>query len=584
MKELIFGIKDIFNKEDKEGCLTQYESQGYHIPAYQRGYKWSSDTNGQVSILLNDLWESFERDESKEYYLQYITVKRIQVDEEGRICYYLEVIDGQQRLTTLSILLSVLALQLEEKNICTSKLHYAIREDFFSEHIYEGENLKVLVEKKWKIDFEGTDNDKQDIYYLFHAAIKCYSFFKNNKSKLDSFYQYLLKNVKLIVNSVDKHIESETVFKNLNSNKVPLSEVELIKGLLLTKVGRIYTAERRRSYKEVLDTRAALGKQWDEITAWTNKPEINTFYFNGKEGAGMHELLHLVAISICEGVNIKSSKKNDLPLFNFYNKYPDIQRAFQHLLDIRSSLVDWYETPKYYNLIGFCRFVKGSKHNTLHFLRDCFNCKDKDVLGVLLAKCKAELLPCKEINLNNIRYGEHDNLMHAILLSLSVFSKGGNPKFNFYEFENKQWTLEHIFPQSPEGKGSVPLSPDKKDAIRKMLGEPLSEEIAIILEKEEREDSEKQLYYSALKAKGILDSIGNMCLLTNTDNISVSCGFFKEKRQDILELIQNGSFVPKHSFDVFSKMIKGLEGDSLETWTKEDIDKHINYIEKELES
>ena len=74
----------------------------------------------------------------------------------------------------------------------------------------------------------------------FESFINSFSDIENMclSELLEDFYVYLLNNVKIIVNSVEKHIESETVFKNLNSNKVPLTEAELIKGLLITKVGR----------------------------------------------------------------------------------------------------------------------------------------------------------------------------------------------------------------------------------------------------------------------------------------------------------------------------------------------------------
>jgi hypothetical protein len=76
MKELIFSLKDVFNAETSSGCLSQYEASCYHIPAYQRGYKWCSEPGGPVPVLLPDLLSAFEKKES-ECYLQYITVKRI---------------------------------------------------------------------------------------------------------------------------------------------------------------------------------------------------------------------------------------------------------------------------------------------------------------------------------------------------------------------------------------------------------------------------------------------------------------------------------------------------------------------------
>ena len=115
MKELVFSIKNIFSTDPSEGCLGQYDAEKYHIPAYQRGFKWASKKpTDAIQILMTDLWEAFvsaKNSNRKEYYMQYITVKKINKEN------HLEVIDGQQRLTSFSILLSVKPSILEYSDI-----------------------------------------------------------------------------------------------------------------------------------------------------------------------------------------------------------------------------------------------------------------------------------------------------------------------------------------------------------------------------------------------------------------------------------------------------------------------------------
>ena len=178
MAELIYPIKGIFSIKDSENCLVEYDADRYHIAAYQRGYKWASDKDGAVTVLLNDLWDafkSFENQERKEYYLQYITLKK---SSEHK---FLEVIDGQQRLTTLSIMLSVFSLQLEIENLADDKLDYAIRSNFFIQHIYNRENLRHLLTLEWNnesglIFSEMETINNQDVFYLFNAAKKINAF------------------------------------------------------------------------------------------------------------------------------------------------------------------------------------------------------------------------------------------------------------------------------------------------------------------------------------------------------------------------------------------------------------------------
>ena len=579
MKELIFNIKDIFNSHNQNGCLSQYESSFYHIPAYQRGYKWASNQNGAVTILLNDLWKAFDsfiKQEKSEYYLQYITVKKIEFAKGN--C--LEVIDGQQRLTTLSILLSVLSLKLDQENLAENKLDYAIRDNFFEKHIYPKEKLKAIIESNWK-DLQENKilENNQDVFYMANAAITMNTFFTNKK--LHEFYEFVLNQVKIIVNSVEEHISSETVFKNLNSNKVPLTEAELIKGLLITKVGRSKNSQQTKHFKEIMEIRMNIGRHWDEINHWANKPQIKSFYFNNKQDA-MHELLALTAACHDDSIVIKNlnNHSTDFPLFNYYLEQTDCSVLYNKLLAVKNTLEDWYNTTEIYNLLGYCRFTKQSGKNNLNFLKECIKSKTKtDLIENKLNRIKIDLIT--NINFNEISYEETPEKIHQILLHLSVFIKGQeNTRFDFYQFEKEKWTLEHIFPQTPEGKNKI-LNNVDKEAIKQILVN-VSDEVNDVLELDVRTEEEKNVYYKALKEHPALNSIANMCLLTGGDNSSNGNKFFNEKRLNILSLIQRGSFVPKHTFDVFSKMFSNSNTESMNNWTISDFNAHSEYIKNSI--
>lgn len=576
--ELIYSVGGVFDNVSPNGCLSQYNTEKYHIPAYQRGYKWASTPNGAVSILLSDLWDAFYKTPEKEYYLQYITVKKITSEK------YLELIDGQQRITTLSIVLSVYSYLLNEENIAKYKLDYAVRSSFFNENIFCVDNLKELLGSKGWEQFVGLNEEefnKQDIFHFYEAAKKVNSFVKSiDKSERVAFYHFILDKVKVIVNAVEAHIDSETVFKNLNSNKIPLTEVELIKGLFITRVGRSADYVSSRSFIEITEMRGKVGQLWDEITNWANTSEVASFYFNGK--SGMHEFLTLIALS--SGYNF-SNDKTDFPVFNFFLNQPNQVKLFESIKHIYRTLSDWFGDHEKYNLIGFTRLAKNSTSNNLLNLKLLLNEESNSSLIRTLKSLAKELVKGE---LKELRYGESDGKIHAILLYLNIFFK--NPgeqnyfRFDFHSYIKGKWTLEHIFPQSPEGKGAV-LSEQNKVEILEILGgkESLDSEIVEVLEKQERSDEEKNKYYKYLQSSNYLNSIGNMCLLTSSDNSSNGCMFFKDKRSNILKRIQKGSFVPKHTFDVFSKMIsEEMSQNSIDTWSKNDIDVHFNWIEKNL--
>tara|TARA_B110000211_G_C14093327_1_gene560857 strand:+ start:5670 stop:7469 length:1800 start_codon:yes stop_codon:yes gene_type:complete len=587
MKELVFNIADIFNSKTTGGCLSQYEATSFHIPAYQRGYKWATGPNGAVTVLLNDLWHAFEKQED-EYYLQYITVKPLQLADD---CHYLEVIDGQQRLTTLSILLSVLnLLQVDTDdsgNIACKKLDYAIRANFFDEFIYSQEKLAEVVDTNWD-EFIAEDRerlDRQDIYYLYGAVKECDSFFVDKSKLLHDFKAYLFKHVKLIVNSVEQHIVSETVFKNLNSNKVPLSEVELIKALFITRVGRDKVKSSDSHFREVMEVRLGLSRTWEDIQQWAQSNAITSFYFDDK-GSSLHELLKLTALVMgAKQTELVGSQLGSHSLFNFFSQQQSNQNGFEYLISTQERLKDWFDTDEIYHLIGFCRFAKNSEYKRLSFLKECLELPTKTELTSFLRKKKSELLfgknaesDDKEALVKNLKYGDDDKQIHAVLLALSVFPKNVIRRFDFDSFKRQDWSLEHVFPQTPEGKGHV-LTDNEKQNIKHILANDREarEAIELLLKQASRTTDEQKVYVDAIRKTGTLDNIGNMCLLTGGANSALGCLFFDGKRQKILELIQRGNFVPKHTFDVFAKMITGLDVD-LKQWSKKDIDAHAQYV------
>jgi hypothetical protein len=81
-----------------------------------------------------------------------------------------------------------------------------------------------------------------------------------------------------------------------------------------------------------------------------------------------------------------------------------------------------------------------------------------------------------------------------------------------------------------------------------------------------------------------LNTIGNMALLDIKDNIANSNGMFDFKRLKIVQKISEGSFVPKHTYDVFSKLLSPDMSKDLITWNEKDINAHISYIEKKIKS
>lgn len=98
----------------------------YNVPVYQRPYSWDKE---QVEVLLNDIFEAYEDEEKEDgYYTGNIIVYDKNEKINGIITVY-DVIDGQQRIATFSlILLAIYALALERKVSATDKTVSHVKE------------------------------------------------------------------------------------------------------------------------------------------------------------------------------------------------------------------------------------------------------------------------------------------------------------------------------------------------------------------------------------------------------------------------------------------------------------------------
>jgi hypothetical protein len=186
-----------------------------------------------------------------------------------------------------------------------------------------------------------------------------------------------------------------------------------------------------------------------------------------------------------------------------------------------------------------------------------------------------------------LRYGENNPQIESILLALSVFQGMDDGRFNFHAYQKEHWSLEHIFPQTPFGKGANLDDAQKKAALdilmdngNNVLTVEIKGKIARLRESADGQNLEAEVR-RLLQSELLLHKIGNLCLLSPEDNAAMGCGMFKEKRRVIRDRIARGSFVPRHTYEIFSKMIVG-ENDSLNVWSKADIERHQAEIERRI--
>lgn len=592
MNNFIFSVSEIFSL-----CLEDHKVKGYYIGPYQRGYKWKSETiHGQVPVLLCDLYDAFIKSNTKseisEYYLQYITVKRVQ-HSSG---FYFEVIDGQQRLTTITLLFCVLNWYYSEMNIAKPKDNYLL-----SYSRYECNDINIFDEIFQLSNTENFSIDtlqEQDKFYMLHAVHCIKSFLDilkaNNTEAFQPFISFISNNIKIILNKENEFTSAEEVFSSLNANKVPLTDTYLIKGLLLTKASR---DGGHKHFKEIMDQRSLMAKNWDEMQSWFARKEVGKYFF-GNDKAGMDTALAIIKHKETDKISnvLKIFKdqlivvnKNNAGQYELFNQFHEHTITATDALDYLSEikhlylrLRNWYEDNSLYNLIGYC-LTTGLKLSSFLYLNNT------DALTILKKHLDKQLGEIE--NVQKLKYP--DQRIKNILLAISVFpensenKKDSNYRFDFYSYTSEGWTLEHIFPQNP-GNNAIDYD-DDIDWLLSMCRKNGKENVAKKIEDgQEISSDEISFIYDNFPDVHIL---GNMALLSGRVNAALSNGLFNTKRKILLNKINRGSFVPKHTVDVFSKMLelkKEENGNEIQfdkdliLWSQNDASFHSQWIQARL--
>ncbi|MFQ5715473.1 MAG: DUF262 domain-containing protein [Nitrospinales bacterium] len=96
----------------------------FAVPEYQRSYVWDED---RVNELLEDLLFAFENNSESEYFLGSLVLREFEDDSAGVKHRAFDVLDGQQRLTTLLLLFAVIRDVSDEKKIKNnlSKIYFS---------------------------------------------------------------------------------------------------------------------------------------------------------------------------------------------------------------------------------------------------------------------------------------------------------------------------------------------------------------------------------------------------------------------------------------------------------------------------
>lgn len=572
------------------------------IPNYQRGYKWEISN---VEDLLNDI-NNINNIDKNEHCLHNLTI----IENENKW----EIVDGQQRLTTIFLILKYLGKEYYS-------LSYKIRqntEDFFNNEI--NDIIKNLKDNKYKKELElfndmknkNNNYNKQDIYYICRALFTIYNWFnKNYKDKPIEEFIEKLESVYFYKHEIKTNIKGETIFSNLNSGRVPLTYIELIKADLIINISKL---ESKGNENEILinEKRSNIGRLWDEMESWLAQDEV--WYWIAPKNNSVNKLLLLFNLcsELKEGENIYEKYYNYVYDKNLKCDYSKIKTIWNKIRNYYYTIKDWYLDNDLYHLIGI---IVSFDININEFIENNSNIKNKNELK---SKLKNEIIihlkltnKDNKLKLGDIDYLELDynndkdevNKIFTLLNCLEGYNYDKN-KFNEhfryrFDIHNKyKWSIEHIIPRNPKKDTILDYFNDIiellneqneelekiKGEIKEKLNEPKYKDFDGSIEKLKLSNNNKLKEEFIEDFNNIINinNIGNLALLGIDTNSSLKNKIFKEKRNILLKFISNeGRFIPPLTLKVFSKTFDGANGEEM-YWTHEDFNKYEEYQEKKL--
>ncbi|WP_215902541.1 DUF262 domain-containing protein [Acinetobacter soli] len=250
----------------------------FRIPEYQRPYVWGKD---QIAELLQDLSDAMNRDENAQYFLGSMVLQKKTSEKNNTKYVEYDVLDGQQRLTTLFLLISVIRdltenedclktckeILFQKKNLFTNtperlRVVFDIRQevkDFIDVYIKEGKStLKVTPSL---IQSYGKDTDLS-VINMSKNIIQIREYFQEHQN-FDQFVKFLLNNVLMIYVGSEELDDAFRLFTVMNNRGVKLRSSDILKASNLALVSD--NEERVKAAKNWEEAENYFGEDFDEF-------------------------------------------------------------------------------------------------------------------------------------------------------------------------------------------------------------------------------------------------------------------------------------------------------------------------------
>jgi len=459
--------------------VAELQNLAFYIPDYQRGYRW---TRRQVEDLLNDIFEFSQKENAGIYCLQpLVVIKRSSeeqlldrvhaakdLDEVKRILNgQWEVVDGQQRLTTIRLILEVL------RHHRFYEITYQTREDS-AEFLNGITTTEAEKEAEKNIDF----------YHIYEAYKKIDEWLKEIDGKQkERFQNVLLHRVKFIWYETKE--DPKEVFTRLNIGKISLTNAELIKALLLNKsnFGSSDDDKIRLWQQEI-------AMEWDVIEYALQSNEF--WLFLNAPGDERPTRIDYVFDMICRcdmlGCKDEKDTSDEFRTFRYFYHYLDVQKRngtslaqavrtiWEKVREIFQTLQEWFDDMELYHYVGYLICMGRNIDEIYEHWNDSDN-KAGFIEKYLTEEIK-KTIPYKDIENtvyevkqegSQFKGGSKTNcrpilLLHnlqtvinqnRILSANAKYKNGVFYKFPFHLYKLEGWDVEHIDSNTENGLDNI---------------------------------------------------------------------------------------------------------------------------------
>lgn len=337
--------------------LHELEGVRFFIPAYQRGYRW---TNRQINELLDDI--NALRGENW-YCLQPIVILPMSKERQEEYGLeggeWFEVVDGQQRITTIALCIHYMNELQPRKPIKEIQLYYETKPIAPSTRNFL-EGLEINMETHKAIWPWHDIDDFVDYYYLTRAYEGIDAWYDKHDTAWEDLKSKLRNRTQVIWYELEDDLNPIDSFIRTNMGKIPLEDAELIKALFLMKE------------KSTPNIQITMALEWDTIEYALQKADFWGFLRQDsrERHCRIDLIFKLLASNAAESLREKIGNDKYSPfryLSLLLEKQPNnSEKVWNEVLDCYQTLEEWYNNADMYHFIGWLLMMGRT-------LKDIFN-------------------------------------------------------------------------------------------------------------------------------------------------------------------------------------------------------------------